>query len=215
MGGLILSEFAGSAGAMAGATLVNPWDVLGVSHAINDTLTRSPEERKVKHNQLVNYVVTHTSALWAERFIRELELRTLLPNQTDPTPFLDFKIVSDSYSIGRKRLLMFDYDGTLTPIVKVPNKALPPPQMLLALERLVQDPNNVVFIISGRDQDCLDTWLGHIKGLGLSAEHGSFIKYPGGKWLNLASEIDMAWKTEVAEIFNYYTERTQGKEFWG
>lgn len=82
--------------------------------------------------------------------------------------------------------------------------------MLMALEAIVQDPNNVVFIISGRDQDCLEDWLGHIKGLGLSAEHGSFIKYPGGKWINLAAEIDLAWKEKVAEIFNYYTERTQG-----
>lgn len=210
MGGLILSEFAGSAGAMAGATLVNPWDVLGVACAINDALTRSVEERQVKHKQLVNYVTTHTSAIWAERFVKELELKSLTPNQSDPTPFLDFKHVIKTYNFGKKRLLMFDYDGTLTPIVKVPHNALPPPNMLLALERLVQDPNNVVFIISGRDQDCLDSWLGHIKGLGLSAEHGSFIKYPGGKWINLAAEIDLAWKQEVAEIFNYYTERTQG-----
>jgi trehalose-phosphatase len=98
----------------------------------------------------------------------------------------------------------------LTPIVKVPHAALPPPEMLVALEALVKDERNIVFIISGRDQDCLDNWLGHIEGLGLSAEHGSFIKYPHGKWINLAAAIDLAWKQEVAEIFNYYTERTQG-----
>jgi trehalose 6-phosphate synthase/phosphatase len=82
--------------------------------------------------------------------------------------------------------------------------------MLEALQRLAQDERNVIFIISGRDQECLDQWLGHIPQLGLSAEHGSFIKYPGGDWINLAAEIDLTWKNDVMEIFNYYTERTQG-----
>jgi trehalose 6-phosphate synthase/phosphatase len=94
--------------------------------------------------------------------------------------------------------------------VKVPKDALPPPAMLKALQELSNDPNNVIFIISGRDQECLDDWLGHIDNVGLSAEHGSFIKYPRGKWINLAAEIDLAWKNDVVEIFNYYTERTQG-----
>ena len=98
----------------------------------------------------------------------------------------------------------------MTPIRNVPHAATPPPKMLEAMEILVKDPKNVVFVISGRDQACLDEWLGHIKGLGLSAEHGCFIKYPGGQWINLSDEIDLHWKHEVAEIFNYYTERTQG-----
>ena len=84
--------------------------------------------------------------------------------------------------------------------------------MLRALAILVKDPKNYVFVISGRDQFTLDSWLGHISGLGLSAEHGCFIKYPedSSKWLNLSEEIDLAWKNDVAEIFTYYTERTQG-----
>ncbi|KAJ3306675.1 threalose-6-phosphate phosphatase [Kappamyces sp. JEL0829] len=209
-GVLILSEFAGTAGAMAGAMLVNPWDVLGVAHAINEALVKPMEDRLVKHDQLYKYVTTHTADIWAERFIKELVVKTSIPDQTTPTPFLDFSKVHSVYKSSRKRLILFDYDGTLTPIRKVPEAAVPPPEMLRALEKLVEDPNNVVFVISGRDQDCLDNWLGHISGLGLSAEHGSFIKYPRGKWINLAAEIDMTWKQEVAEIFDYYTERTQG-----
>jgi trehalose 6-phosphate synthase/phosphatase len=44
-----------------------------------------------------------------------------------------------------------------------------------------------------------------------SAEHGSFMKYPGSKkWLNLTENIDMSWQNEIKEIFTYYKERTQG-----
>jgi trehalose-phosphatase len=93
--------------------------------------------------------------------------------------------------------------------------------MLAALEILVNDPKNYVFVVSGRDQAFLEQWLGHFPGLGLryifspthtvSAEHGCFIRYPHTtKWINLSAEFDLTWKNEVTEIFTYYTERTLG-----
>lgn len=49
--------------------------------------------------------------------------------------------------------------------------------------------------------------LGHIKGLGMSAEHGGFIRAPGDtKWTNFTDVLDMSWLQEVEEIFKYYTE---------
>jgi trehalose 6-phosphate synthase/phosphatase len=57
----------------------------------------------------------------------------------------------------------------------------------------------------------LDDWLGGVPKLGLSAEHGCFMKAPDtNKWINLTDSIDMSWKNDVIEIFTYYTERTQG-----
>ena len=46
----------------------------------------------------------------------------------------------------------------------------------------------------------------------VSAEHGCFLKYPekNATWINLSENIDMSWKTDVAKIFDYYTERTLG-----
>jgi trehalose 6-phosphate synthase/phosphatase len=85
--------------------------------------------------------------------------------------------------------------------------------MLKALRALVADPNNIVWVISGRDQTVLEEWLGGVGNLGFSAEHGSFMRQPGGKkWVNLTESLDMGWKNDVVEIFTYYTERTQGKE---
>ena len=49
--------------------------------------------------------------------------------------------------------------------------------------------------------------LGHIKGLGMSAEHGGFMRAPGEtKWTNFTEVLDMSWLNEVEEIFKYYTE---------
>ncbi|KAJ3328575.1 threalose-6-phosphate phosphatase [Blyttiomyces sp. JEL0837] len=212
-GPLILSEFTGTAGSLGAAMLVNPWDYLGVAHAINEALVMSNEEKTLKYMQLYNHVTLRTVEFWAKSFVKELRECLRTPDQSNPTPFLDYNVITEKYKHAKKRLLMFDYDGTLTPIRKTPGAAVPSPEMLRYLSILTKDPKNYVFVISGRDQACLDDWLGHIEGLGLSAEHGCFIKYPDlneGKWNNLSEQIDLSWKSKVVEIFNYYTERTQG-----
>jgi len=97
--------------------------------------------------------------------------------------------------------------GTLTPIVKTPSMAVPSEPTLEALQRLCADPKNLVYIISGRDSDFLIQHLGHIEGLGMSAEHGGFMRAPGEtKWTNFTEVLDMSWLNEVEEIFKYYTE---------
>lgn len=89
--------------------------------------------------------------------------------------------------------------------------AVPTEDTLTALAALSADPRNLVYIISGRDGDFLDQHLGHIEGLGMSAEHGGFIRAPGSKqWTNFTESMDMSWKSEVHEVFKYYTERTTG-----
>ncbi|KAJ2395100.1 hypothetical protein GGI23_004430 [Coemansia sp. RSA 2559] len=82
--------------------------------------------------------------------------------------------------------------------------------MLAALQRLCADSRNFVCVISGRDRQFLDLHLGAIKGLALSGEHGSFIRYPSGEWISLLDQVDMGWKDEVLSIFEFFTERTAG-----
>lgn len=97
--------------------------------------------------------------------------------------------------------------GTLAPIVKIPSMAIPSAAALEALEELSNDPKNVVYIISGRDQEFLDLHLGHLKNIGFSAEHGGFVKAAGsGEWRNYTENLDMSWIPEVEKIFRYYTE---------
>lgn len=98
--------------------------------------------------------------------------------------------------------------------------ATPSFDALNALTKLASDPHNVVYIVSGRDQAFLEQHLGHIKHLGMSAEHGGFIRDPSNGngnvatedevWMNFTEKLDMGWMDEVAEIFRYYTERTTG-----
>jgi len=85
--------------------------------------------------------------------------------------------------------------------------AVPSEAALQALEKLSEDPKNLVYIISGRDSAFLEQHLGYLKNVGFSAEHGCFIREPGAtKWTNLTESLDMSWMPEVEELFEYYTE---------
>ena len=209
---LILSEFTGSAGSLPGALLVNPWDYMGVAKNIYTAIHATAEEKKAKHLYLYDHVSRYNCDKWALNFTSEMLFTCESSgNLTTSTMKLNKSQVLSSFDSAAQRLLLLDYDGTLTRIVNNPQSATPTPVLLNALSKLCGQPNTIVYIISGRDQAFLDKHLGHIPNIGLSAEHGSFVKHVGSsKWVNLIEKVDLSWKVKVTEIFEYYTERTQG-----
>ena len=210
-GPLILSEFSGTAGILPSAIYINPWDVAGVAGAINQALTMDPAEKQLQHRKLYKHVTANTISAWTKQYLHRLLTNLSSFDQSVATPALDRAKLLKQYRRARKRLFMFDYDGTLTPIVKDPQAAIPSDRVLRNLKTLAADPRNAVWIISGRDQAFLDEWMGHIPELGLSAEHGCFIRKPrSDDWENLAERSDMGWQKEVMDVFQHYTERTQG-----
>ncbi|KAI0821861.1 trehalose 6-phosphate phosphatase [Trametes gibbosa] len=208
---LILSEFMGISSTMTDALQINPWNLSEVAAAMHRGLTMPEEEKLRRHQQLYKTVTTHTSHTWAAILAKQLLERLGSQNMARQTPFIAKGQLEEHYLKAKKRLFLFDYDGTLAPIVKVPSAATPTKDTLEALERLSADPQNIVYIISGRDGEFLEQHLGHIKNLGMSAEHGGFIREPGAStWSNFTESLDMSWMSEVLEIFKYYTERTTG-----
>lgn len=188
-------------------------------------------EKITRQAALYDIVRTHTSHTWAAVLVKMLLSAIGNDNTARKTPELDRALLKSKYTSAKRRLLMFDYDvriltsplffrftdlarsqGTLTPIVKTPSAAVPSDKTLEGLEKLASDPKNIVYLISGRDSGFLMQHLGHLKNLGFSAEHGSFVKEPGvgDTWINLTEALDMSWMSEVKEIFDYYTERTTG-----
>ena len=210
-GPLILSEFSGTAGSLQQAMHINPWDYSGVADSIQKALTMSDNDKAKQHEQLYKHVTTHTIEKWAKTYLSRLLVNLASFNQSIATPALDKTKVLARYRRAKRRLFMFDYDGTLTPIVKDPQAAIPSDRIIRNIKTLAEDKRNNVWIISGRDQAFLGEWMGHISELGLSAEHGSFVRAPQqDDWTNLTESFDMSWQKEVIEIFQHYTERTQG-----
>ncbi|KAK9475987.1 glycosyltransferase family 20-domain-containing protein [Lipomyces japonicus] len=214
-GVVILSEFTGTVGNLSDAIMVNPWDSVGVAKTIYESLTMGAEDKAKLEAKLFKNVTTNTIQAWVTQYLAGLVSSLAAYAQSHMTPVLDKPLVYEKYEQAgkslRRRLFLFDYDGTLTPIVREPSAAIPTAKVLRTLKLLAEDRLNQVWIISGRDQQFLEQHLGHIKQLGLSAEHGCFIRQIGSdNWINLTESFDMSWQKDVIEIFQYYTERTQG-----
>ncbi|KAF3281113.1 threalose-6-phosphate phosphatase [Orbilia oligospora] len=210
-GPVILSEFTGTAGSLCDAFQVNPWDYRGVAEAINTCLSLPAETKEELHSKLYEHVSTHNVQNWTNTFLKGLLTNLASHDQSQATPPLDRQALLDQYNKSTRRLFMFDYDGTLTPIVKDPQAAIPTDKIIRTIKTLASDPQNNVWIVSGRDQAFLEQWMGDIAELGFSAEHGSFVRRPrDSEWVNLTEKFDMSWQKDVLDIFQYYTERTQG-----
>lgn len=152
-----------------------------------------------------------TRKQWSESFFAALLKCRETIEKYSPTKYLNVAEMKASYQASKDRYFFLDYDGTLTPIVKTPSAARPSEAVIESLRSLVADKRNKVFVVSGRDQETLEAWLGSIDGLGMSAEHGCFLKLPGSQeWIDLIADHNEDWKAAVLQVFAYFTERTAG-----
>ncbi|HSW75184.1 MAG TPA: trehalose-phosphatase [Candidatus Saccharimonadales bacterium] len=108
--------------------------------------------------------------------------------------------ITQSYEQAKKRLMLFDYDGTLAPFADDPTQAKPSPKVLQTLKSLSSIPENTVVIISGRDHATLQAWLGHLPIL-MYAEHGVLRHNKNGTWDSLVAN-DMPWHQAVRQLFD-------------
>lgn len=79
------------------------------------------------------------------------------------------------------------------------------------MARLTADPRNIVFVHSGRSSAVLEQWFAGADRLGLSAEDGYYIRFPGAKeWSPLDAKLDLGWREVLKPVFEYFAERTPG-----
>lgn len=84
-------------------------------------------------------------------------------------------------------LLLFDYDGTLTPIVERPELADLHKESRQLLKALVHRPRFTIGIVSGRALNDLQNRVG-IKGIIYAGNHGLEIKGPGAEFIHPLTE---------------------------
>ncbi|KNZ73603.1 Putative alpha,alpha-trehalose-phosphate synthase [UDP-forming] 106 kDa subunit [Termitomyces sp. J132] len=235
---LVLSEFAGSYSysGFRSCIAINPWDTRGTGEAINQALTMSDEEARMRWEDLHNHVTTQTAQAFVSTFLH----RTLRANAEDQAPGaaaavprLDMGKVGPRYRYSRRRVVVVDLEGTLwrrdlrgKPLVEVPEEVLD------VLERLTGDLRNEVWLLSGlRVRGLLERIGRRVPRLGIVAENGCFIKMIGegpgprrggsiaaaaaagagaGEWVNMVSNFNLSWKTACLEILHYFAERTPG-----
>lgn len=205
-GVLILSEMAGASIELPDAIIINPNDPVQIESAILRALTMPEEEKMERMLWMQRRVSKHNVNNWANNFINELKN---IGESNNPLLLKKMnKEIEDeigrNYANSSKRLIILDYDGTLSPFRQKPEEAVPTLEIIKTLEILISDNKNRVVISSGRDPKTLENWFGFLN-IGLAAEHGAFYKDDGVWHKNEISSIN---DTDILNILQLYVDKT-------
>ena len=221
-GVLILSEFAGAAAELVGALQVNPYDVDAMASAIRRALTMPHVERDARMRDLLGQVAARDVNVWRESFVRALDAPLITELAAPP------RLVGEArerlLAAWRKasgRVLLLDYDGTLREIALRPELARPDRQLILLLKALAATQDVDVSVVSGRDRETLERWLGSLP-IGLIAEHGRWLRRADGRWEDLLGGRDPGWLPQIGAMLRSvaiatpgsFVERKSGSVAW-
>ncbi|SHE82002.1 bifunctional alpha,alpha-trehalose-phosphate synthase (UDP-forming)/trehalose-phosphatase [Flavisolibacter ginsengisoli] len=209
-GVLILSELTGAANELNEALLVNPTDVDEVASAIDTALNMPLVEQRSRLSYMQRRLKNYDVFKWMDEFLDCLietkkEQESVKVNLLKETTIAQ---IQDDFNNASKRCILLDYDGTLAPYQKVPSLALPSDDLLQLLKQLSSDPANDMIIISGRDAQTLDNWLGHLP-LTLVAEHGAYVKYKNEEWREYIT-VPNEWKDQIRPLMQLFVDRCAG-----
>ena len=204
-GVLILSKGAGAAEELRDALLVDLKQPETLVIALEQALSMRKIDITGRFNAMNEQIAGHTIHHWSKEFMNMLQKPVPLP-VLPLTAVSRRKIVTD-YTRSRTRALFLDYDGVLSELVARPEDAKPTSQVLHMLTALTGDPNNDVFIISGRSRHDLEAWLSPI-GVGLIAEHGAFSWDTSTKRWSKNSVADTSWQKALLPILHKYSSLT-------
>ena len=209
-GVLILSERAGAARELSDALLINPTDTSQLAEAMHDALVM-PEKEQIRRMKAMQKLVRQYNVFaWTKLFMDRLAFSKDRQHHLDTemlTPALTEQLLTD-YRAADRRLLLLDYDGTLSPFHDDPQQASPDQELRLLLRALTDIPENRVVIISGRDRTTLEAWLGDLP-VDFICEHGVWLRPHGEDW-QLFQALNNDWRDEIRTILDLYVARTAG-----
>lgn len=174
-GVLILSEFAGASGELKDALIVNPYDISGTAATMRTALSMNKEERYRRMLTLRKAIANFDLRKWFEKFTQlEEENPPSVRAKVYQSPC---EILEKIPNIRGPLVLFLDYDGTLFPIVRRPELAVPDAGLLGLLKSLLSLENVQVHIISGRKFDELLNWFSGMN-IFLHGDHGAISYNP-------------------------------------
>jgi trehalose 6-phosphate synthase/phosphatase len=207
-GVLVLSEMAGAAKELTEALLINPNDISEIASMIKQAIEMDSGEQEQRMQSMQTRIKQYDVVTWATDFFDQLEETKKLQMEFNIKMIDSFSraAILKSYARAQKRLLLFDYDGTLVPFSKQPALACPPDKVIEILRHLSAIPENEVVIISGRDSVTLEKWLGNLP-VGLIAEHGAKMRLKQLNWENRVHADNNHWMHDIEAIMNKYVSK--------
>ncbi|SNZ00534.1 bifunctional alpha,alpha-trehalose-phosphate synthase (UDP-forming)/trehalose-phosphatase [Flagellimonas pacifica] len=209
-GVLILSEMAGSAYEMNEALLINPNNFEQQADTLKKAITMPREEQVARNMFLQNRLERYNVEVWANEFMNALNRKSEgeNPNISQKVSDTILKEIGNDYTKAKNRLLFLDYDGTLAGFHKDPQKALPDEELYALLDKLHQQENTTIFLISGRDKQTFTKWF-LPKGYNMIVEHGVWISRNGEEF-KLLEQVKDEWMGKIKPVLESFVDRTPG-----
>ncbi len=211
---MILSETAGSAEELGEALIVNPHNQRALVEAMERALELPLQDQVKRNRPMVERLRRYDTTRWAADILGTLEDLRREPAIDRPIALrgVPLEELVESFRTASRRLLLFDYDGTLVPFHGHPALAAPDQEIRRQLQDLAAEPRNIVVIVSGRSAETLQNWLGGV-GAHLVAEHGGRTRGPDASaWVAAEAEIPEGWKEDVRPLLQLFVDRTPGSE---
>ncbi|NMC32126.1 MAG: bifunctional alpha,alpha-trehalose-phosphate synthase (UDP-forming)/trehalose-phosphatase [Veillonellaceae bacterium] len=206
-GVLILSEMAGAARELPEALIINPNSREEMAEAIHQALVMPASEQAERIRTMRDNVRRYDVHRWGWLFLHALQNLSTANQLTADKRLTEEKMTSlvRQFALTNRRALIFDYDGTLVPLARTPDQAVPGEYLLRLLRALTADQRNDVTIVSGRPREFLQQHFGDLRST-LVAEHGAWLKRRGGIWRKRVFPDD-TWKQRIVPLLEYYVER--------
>ena len=234
----MLSELSGVNTSLGATIKINPFDMNSLKRGFleaSQQISETTSQYLIALEKDYNHAMKSSCKDWFNSFVTDVknskfsDENTLYIGADEDLNFKlskinpDFKklnnkqIISD-YENSNKRLLFFDFEGTL-PAAYLNSAFLskdspPSPEIINLLKGLTSDKRNRVFIVAGKGPEQLKDWFGSVKNLGLAAEHG--FKYCVNKnnknqeWKKIIKNYDNTWIKNCSDIISPYLERCEG-----
>jgi trehalose 6-phosphate synthase/phosphatase len=180
--------------------------------ALDQALNMPLEEQRFRNQPMLARLRRYGTIEWANDFLNQLSSARGSQFQVHQLPLRGELLdeLLDQYRRTENRVLFLDYDGTLVPFTPVPSKAAPDQELIGTLKSLSTNSKNHVAIISGRNCQTLEEWLGETSAT-LIAEHGACSRNVGDQdWKYLEEVQDQSWKDHIRPVMQIYVDRTPG-----
>ena len=237
----LLSEFVSCMRVLRGCLVLNPWKITQASKLLYEALTLPMEQKVTRHKADAEYVSSHTTLHWAYQILTDLKAVRKDFDRRDMSSmglgmgfrvlgmeagFQQLKVenVVKAYRTARKRLILFDYGGTLVDnneqkesvayyavSTKQEKREGPEKHVIEGLIELCKDSKNHVYVVTGKDKTSLEEYFNEVPDLGIGAEHGFYVRRPkGSRWEAMVPSFDVSWMHIARNIMEVYSSRTHG-----
>lgn len=209
-GVLILSEMAGSANEMNESLLINPNNFEQIADTIKEAINMPIEEQKERNGILQKRLERYNVERWANDFMSSLKNQKESSNVYVSRKLSEtlLKNVTDDYKKAKRKLLFFDYDGTLAAFHNDPQKANPDEELYNLLDTISSQENTDMYLISGRDKETFTKWF-LPKKYNMIVEHGVWISQNGDEF-SMLENVKKDWMEKIHPVLESFVDRTPG-----